>query len=345
MFAKFFDAERLTHSFKTAIACVIGLLFSRIVGFSTDQWIIITIIVVMCAQIYVGGVMQKAYLRFLGTLIGCLIAALTLVFIGHSDLAILISISLSGFLFSYFIAGQENYSYAGTLGAVTTTIIMLGQDPTLGFAAERFLEISAGLLIATLVSQFILPIHARTHLRRAQVATLEELRYYYSLAMNHLHQPEELLNYQELDESIVKTLLKQRQLAKDSSRELLGLPFNPDKFLQILYAEREMLRAITFMHAALAHIKEKKHVLIESNALMRFNDEVLQSLAMLISSISQKKPAHTEMMAPSYSTLESELYKNLVTSSQAEWVYISGVLFSAKMLTDSLNNMKNLYQI
>src|SRR4029078_5567726 len=116
-------------------------------------------------QIYVGSVIRKVYLRFIGTIIGCLFAAVTLATLGHTYSSILIAIALSTFIFSYFAIGQESFGYAWTLGAVTTVIIMLGQNPTLFFATQRFLEISAGLLIAALVSQFILPIHAGTHLR------------------------------------------------------------------------------------------------------------------------------------------------------------------------------------
>lgn len=138
MFENWIDTERLIHSFKTSVACIAGFLLAKIVGLRADQWIVITIIVVMCAQLYVGSVMQKSYLRFLGTIIGCLFATITIIFFGDSFLSILITIALSSFIFSYIATSQESLSYMGTLGAVTTIIIMLGQKPTVIFAGEQF---------------------------------------------------------------------------------------------------------------------------------------------------------------------------------------------------------------
>ncbi len=60
-----------------------------------------------------------------------------------------------------------------------SVIIILFNTPTLGLALTRFLEISVGILIAAIVSQFIFPIHARTHLRRAQAATLQQIKNYF----------------------------------------------------------------------------------------------------------------------------------------------------------------------
>src|SRR3990167_1937548 len=212
------DSERFIHSIKTTLACIIGLTISRLIGFPADQWVIITIIVVMCAQIYVGSVLKKSYLRFLGTLIGCLFAMTAIMISNSSDISILLTIGLSSLIFSYIATSQENLSYAGTLGAVTTAIIMLGQVPTLTFAMERFLEISVGLFIATIVSQFILPINARTHLERTQAKTLEQLRDYYTESLVNKNDMEQN-SKDELDENIVKSLSKQRQLAKESVHE------------------------------------------------------------------------------------------------------------------------------
>src|SRR5579862_2186173 len=174
------NLERFIHSIKTAIACIIGFIITKLLGFPSDQWIVITIIVVMCAQLYVGSVLQKAYFRLLGTLIGCLFAAISLMIFGYNYLTALATIAFSSFVFSYAATSRENLIYTGTLGAVTTAIILLGQTPTLKIALERLIEISVGILIATLVSQFILPIHARTHLRKAQADTLKQLLSYYT---------------------------------------------------------------------------------------------------------------------------------------------------------------------
>src|SRR5437588_5452903 len=99
--SKFIDSERLIHSIKTAIACVLGIALTKWIGFSTGQWVVLTIIVLMCAQIYVGSVIQKSYWRFLGTLVGTVIAILALISLGTTNLSIGVTVAISSFLFSY----------------------------------------------------------------------------------------------------------------------------------------------------------------------------------------------------------------------------------------------------
>lgn len=345
MFAKFIDLERLIHSTKTVIACIGGFLIGNMISPHSSQWIVITIIVVMCAQIYVGSVIQKAYFRFLGTLAGCIFAASTLIFIGDTLFAIVIAIGLSSFFFSYLATRSENLVYTGTLGAVTTAIIMLGQTPTLLFAFERFLEISIGILIAALVSQFILPIHASTHLRTSQATTLAQLRDYYLALMVDQPLDEHRDDINELNENIVISLFKQRQLAKESAREPLGLTFSKKNFSQTLNFERGILRSITFMHDALTQVKKAKALFSTLPASRAFNDTIIQSLNTIMTALESSNPAKSHIHVPDLAALKEELVKKIGTLEKHELVYIDGFLFSAEMLTTSLIKLAGLYGV
>lgn len=345
MFAKFLDIERLIHSTKTVIACLAGFFLSRLIGLPADQWIVITIIVVMCAQIYVGSVIQKAYFRFLGTLAGCLFAAFTLLFVGDTGIAIAFAIGVSSFVFSYFATGRESLAYMGTLGAATTAIIMLGQKPTLIFAFERFFEISIGIMIATFVSQFVLPINARTHLRRAQAATLSQLCDYYTKLMINRKAAGDKIDYHDLDENIVKSLLRQRQLAKESARERLGLAFNIIHFTQTLYCERDILRSISFMHHALRQVKKAELVFLTSPAVHAFNDSIIQDLTILIQVLKSDNPSQTHIHIPALATLKEDLLKNIDQPSREELLHIDGFLFAAETLSTSVIKLADLYRV
>lgn len=336
------DIERLTHSIKTTIACILGLLLAKLTGFSSGQWVVITIVVVMCAQLYVGSVTQKAYLRFLGTTLGCLFAAFIIISLGGSNLAIILAISLSSFIFSYIATGPIDLSTTGTLGAVTTIIIMLGQQPTLSFAAERFLEISVGIFIATLVSQFVLPIHARDHLRRTQATTLEQLRDYYTIVMTRLTDSE-TIDVSDLEENIVKSLFKQRQLAKESLRER-GLSFDTTHFMQYFYCERDILRSVSYMHNALVSVKKSGAPFITLPSLRHFNDTILQLLTTIIDAIHANIPPTSHIHVPSLKNLKEELQKD-TTISREELIHIDGFLFSAEILVNSIIKLANLYHI
>jgi uncharacterized membrane protein YccC len=340
-----FDIERLIHSFKTAIACIVALLLTKFIGLGADQWIVITVIVVMCAQIYVGSVIQKAYLRFLGTLAGCLLAASMLAAFGHTALIILLCTGVSSFIFSYLATSQENLSYMGTLGAVTTAIIMLGNNPTTLFAVQRFAEISAGILIATLISQYILPIRARTHLKRAQANTIEQLQQFYNATMIE-HSITTSADYQDLDENIVKTILKQRQLAKESIRESLSNKFDTNHFMQTLYCEREILRIIWFMHDAFTHIKNAESTLANLPALAQFNTSIQQALTTFIHVIQKGNASKEHIHIPDLVALRTAIEQSTTTTNERlQQIYIDGFLFSAEVLTNTLARLAGLYQI
>jgi uncharacterized membrane protein YccC len=330
----FFNTELLIHSFKTLIACLIGILLTKFITFRSDQWVVITIIVVMCSQIYVGSVLQKSWLRFAGTLVGCLFAILGLVTVGDSPLAVAITVGLSSFIFSYLGTGNENLSYAGTLGAVTTAIIMLGQTPTVTFAAERFLEISVGILIATLVSQFILPIHARTHLRKAQIKTLEKMRDYYQLSIMTAHDPDN--DFYALDEDIVKSLLRQRQLANESRREPLAEGFDQAKFLQTINDEKEILRAMIFMQVALSKIRYATPAFINEPAFIHFNQSIIMAFNTIITALGADKST-VSYLPPATEGLAADVQQYIRSSAQLH--YLEGMLFCAERLANGLGKL------
>lgn len=336
MISRFFDIERFIHSIKTGIACIAGLLLSKFIGFPADQWVVITIIVVMCAQIYVGSVTQKAYLRFIGTCVGCLFAISAIELIDNSLTTVTLTIGISSFIFSYIATSKENFSYAGTLGAVTTAIILLGGTPTIEFALERFLEISVGILIATVVSQFVLPIHARTHLRRTQGATLRQLRDLYIDAMMTPRSDALITNYLDKDETIVKTISKQRQLAKESAHEPKGSVFDPDSFMPPLYCEKEMLRAIDFMHDALGHLNDAQRQFLFSEEIKHFSEGILKALDTIIHVIDVGKPDDAHIHIPSLVPFKNK---------NGHLFYVEGFIFSAEILTDNLDKLARNYHI
>ena len=292
------NTERFVHGLKTALACLIGFAITKSVHFPVDQWLLITIIVVMCAQLNVGSVIQKSYMRFLGTFTGSLLAALTLLFFGTNDLATAIIVGLSALIFSYIATGKKSFSEAGTLGAVTVIIILIGQHPTVITAAERFIEISIGILIAAIISQFVLPVHARRHLRDTQAATLRQLRAYYlaTLLTDQTNKINE--NYHEIDESIAQSLITQRKLANEAKREPLGTAFDTDHFQQSLACEKEILRSISFMHHVYEISPDSKKLFSSMSVLYDFHDKICCALQDIANAIQHRKSAKDSVHLP-----------------------------------------------
>jgi uncharacterized membrane protein YccC len=336
----FISAERLLHSFKTAIATCGAYLVARMIGEPSSQWIIISVIVVMCAQIYVGGMLQKSYLRLLGTLLGCLVASATILLLGHSFLTVLIAVTLAAFLFSYLATTKDSFNQMGTLGAVTTIIILLSSEPTLSVAVMRFFEISIGIMIAALVSQFIFPIHARTHLRRAQAATLAQIKDYYINAVT-VRATGSDYNSHDSDESIVRSLLIQRQLANDSAKELVGKRFDPHHFASTLYCEREILRSINFMDMAMTKIVAADATFQQPASLQSFHQAVTCALDVLIHTLKTNNPLGSHIHLPQ----KQQLLTALNTINADQQLYIDGFIFAAEVLLTNLGALATLYSI
>ena len=151
-----------------------------------------------------------------------------------------------------------------SIPAIVFSLLILLNWISIDIATKWQISFTWIFLIATLISQFLLPIHARTHLRRTQALTLSQLRDLYIAAMITPHSDEQIFNYIDLDETIVKSLTKQRQLAKESSNEPKGSAFDPDNFMQSFYCEKEMLRSINFMYNAMTHTKNIQHAFFQS---------------------------------------------------------------------------------
>lgn len=300
------NIERLIHSLKTALACLVGFVVVRALHqyLLFDQWIIVTILVVMCAQISVGSVVFKSVIRFIGTCIGSLLAALTLISFGDNNLAFALVIALAGFVFSYFATAQRNYADAGTLGAVTTAIILINPKPTLLLSLERFFEITVGLLIATLISQFVLPIHARKHLRRSQAQALRLLGDFYRNSL--MIEPENKQKMAGLDEEIVRSLATQRKLANEAQGELLGSKFEPSRFRQILECEKHILRSIDFLNRMYHDLQV--HLVLEKNEEWKqFNQSMADCFNELALRVENPDQTVKTIEVPSLSQLKQKL--------------------------------------
>lgn len=332
----YFYGERLTHGVKTALACLIGFGITRVLHFYVDQWLIITIIVVMCAQISVGSMIQKSYMRFLGTLAGSIIAGLTLYFFNQNETAFAIVIAVSVMIFSYIATSEKSFNESGTLGAVTIVIILISQNPTLTLVLERFMEISAGILIATLVSQFVLPMHASKHLRDIQATTLRQLRAFYLATLKSEESKKAAEKYLNLDESIALSLIKQRKLATDSARELFGGVFNQKNFQELLQSEKEILRCIAAMHHIYELSPYAKALFTSEEMQKSFHVRILAAFENISVYIERSK-TEKNISLPDVETVKKCVYSKGKNHTREEQIYLDAYLFSAETLIAQLN--------
>ncbi len=326
---------RVIHSVKTALACLLGYFVTKTIHFPIDQWLVITVLVVMCAQINVGGMLQKSYMRFFGTFAGSLFAALIIFFLGTKPIILGSAIGLAAIIFSYFATSKSSISESGTLGGVTVAIILIGTDPTVFTAAERFTEITIGIVIAALVSQFILPIHARSLLRDKQVETLRQLHQYYVATLTIDDSTEH--QYLEIDDAVAKSLITQRRLVTEALREPFAKKENVvTHFYNLLRCERDMLRAITFMHRIEKESPASKQLFSSQDAKSMFHDKVNEAFEKVAVHLENKTKTPLILDPPNI-----ELIKNIVTSNQKDLndndiTYARAYLFCAEVVSNRL---------
>lgn len=335
--------ERLIHSIKTALACLAGFIIAKYLPFRTDQWIIITILVVMCAQINVGSMIQKSYMRFLGTLAGSAIAITTLVIFGDNRDAIIVAVLLSAILFSFIATSNKSFSESGTLGVVTVAIILIGQNPNWLSGIERCAEISLGILIAALISQFVLPVHARDHLRRNQATTIRKLRTFYKTIFTHHLSSKQGNELRNLDEELAKSLIAQRKLAGEAKREHFGKLFSLDYFQESLWLEKEILRSVIFMYHAYHATDESIAMLREMETVQEFHRGISESLDKIAQCI-EKQRIET-ILVPNIGPLKHALQEKIAEVNAEEKTHLDGFLFCAEILVARLNKLAALINV
>jgi len=333
--------DRLIHSLKTALACFVGFVVTRFTHFYIDQWLVITILVVMCAQINVGSIIQKSYMRFLGTVVGSLLALITLLLFQHNELAYAAVVTFAGFVFSYIATSQASYNEAGTLGAVTVAIILIGQHPSVATAVDRCIVISLGILIAALISQFVLPIHARVHLRKNQETTVRQLREYYIATIKKDKYADVAVVYYDVDEKLAKSLIAQRKLAVEAAKERLGRRFNPKHFSRALWCEKEIFRSINFMYHAYAVSSALKKTLAELPEFNQFNDGICDTLKNIADCLENQKLQIT-IPIPNILAFKTALLTKLNTLSETDLIRGHAFLFCAEILVERCKKLARL---
>ncbi len=332
--------ERFIHSIKTALACLIGFFVASFMHFQASQWIVITALVVMCAQINVGSVIQKSYMRFLGTLTGSLFAIVTLILFGNDKLASINVVLISAIFYSFIATSPKSYNEFGTLGAVTVTLILFGPNPTVETGIERCLEISLGIFIAALVSQFVFPIHAKTHLRQNQSHTLQKIRSLYVNLFSSTPSRDNANPTNILDEDIVESLIMQRKLAGEARREKFGKSFNLDYFQQSLWCEKEIIRSIIFMYYAYQKSYDLKIMRDNQLLLENFHRDVSRMLQ-AVSLAAEKNKSPEDLRIEYFVELKKSLMNHSVLEIEQR-IAVDTFVFCAEILIERLVKLVQL---
>ena len=342
-FASGLDSNRLIHGLKTAIAFLIGMFIVRVFNFPQQgQWILISILVVMCAQSRVGAIMQKSYMRFLGTVLGASIAALTLWLAYPNLIWTTLILSFTVAWFSYIADSPGYLSEAGPLGAVTTVIILIGQKPSYAGVLYRFFEISLGIGIALLVSRFIWPLHSRTQLHYIVMTTLQDLKQL-SGQLKTLTSKEAEKIYQGYEDRVISRFSNQTKLLDEVLRESFGQSRPVLVFKDILRGEREILRCINLMKNSLMNFSESVRLIFNQQVQVQKIYEVSEQLFLSLIAQLNEKQNKTTVKALNGIFGKEETYQELspLITNTSDRLAIDLFIFSAENLITQLKSMNS----
>ena len=340
------DSDRLVHSLKTAIALLFGLLISYLFKLPLQgRWVVITILVVMCAQSRVGAILQKSYMRFLGTVIGASVASLTLWLVYPNVAFTILILCVATAVFSYIADSPSTWSEAGPLGAVTLIIIVISPDPNFYTVMSRFLEINLGIIIALLVSRFIWPLHSRTQLRYILIDTLQNLKalaqkleeFTFTSSDDNNTKPQEIF-----ENKILNNIGIQKKLFKEVMSESFGRSNLEKTFKNILDSEREVLRCITLMRNALMDFSDQNILIFNQHAKIQKVYQITQDLFQRsIDSLKSKDEDQTVEGLEEFSAWKKEIKLQLksLEINQSDQFAIDLFIFSADRLLVQLQTL------
>ncbi|QIV94183.1 FUSC family protein [Allofrancisella frigidaquae] len=275
-----------------AMKATLGVAIAYLVGFYLGDffevkqmylWMVITVLVVMSTQPNLGGALDKALMRFLGTVAGAIIAMIITVFLANKSLQMIMVLPFL-MLSVYFAGASSKYSYAGTLAGITIIIIILNARPSVEIAIQRAEEISLGIAIALMVNRFVFPIRAETRIKQSYVKTVSQIRDFFEILFIERNQ-----SHQKLRESIFLEFTKQLSLLKElkyegsakrvREYEKMGL------YIRRIY--RYMIVMYEYIEASLDPTLVAK--LDQEPVFIAFKDYIMKSLSDIVYDIKKHK--------------------------------------------------------
>ncbi|MFZ0218654.1 MAG: FUSC family protein [Candidatus Aquirickettsiella sp.] len=347
-FLRKLDSDRVIHSLKTAIALLFGLLLSYLFKLPLQgRWVVITILVVMCAQSRVGAILQKSYMRFLGTVIGASVASLTLWLVYPNVVLTILILCLATAIFSYIADSPSSWSEAGPLGAVTLIIIVISQNPNFSTVISRFLEINLGIIIALLVSRFIWPLHSRTKLRYILIDTLQNLKVL-AQKLEEYKPTNEVISEKSpavFENKILNNIGVQKKLFQEVMSESFGRSNLNQTFKNILDAEREILRCVTLMRNALMKFSDQTILIFNQHAEIQKIYQLTQNLFQKsINILKRRDKEQTVEIVDNFSDWKKEIkfHRKSLELSQTNQFAIDLFIFSADRVLVELHTLISL---
>ncbi len=335
---------RIIHGIKTALGCLIGLAIEKYFAWPSGQWVPITIMVVMSAQTHFGGAVRKAAMRFLGTLAGVATTITVLWLFGDNTTVIFSTVFVASIVFAYIASEHGDINYAGTLGGVTTILILGGQQVGIDIALQRGFYITVGIIIALLVSRFIFPIHARDRLRFHIAVTLRNLNSLYAAAIdieNRLNQKEHETSV--LNSKITEDIAAQPRLVYEAVIGSREFATKQPIFMAILSSEQSLSHLINLIYLSLREATSPTLINQQLNKIMWLHNIISNNFNHLANCIDTiELPQNTLILSETLTKITQTAEELTKETKTYQLIVGHSFLFLIGELIKELKNMEKL---
>ncbi len=138
----------VVHSARTAVAAVASLLVARLFRLPESYWAPITTLVI--SQSSLGAAFSVSWQRFVGTLLGAVVGAITAHHFGPQVVVFAIDVFILGLLRAVARLDLPAYRFGGVTLAIVLLIPRTGSPWLIAF--HRFAEVSVGIGVALILA-------------------------------------------------------------------------------------------------------------------------------------------------------------------------------------------------
>ena len=280
---KYAAINALKAAIAAGLAYIVGLCLGWLLGIGQMYlWMVITVLVVMSTQLNLGGALDRALMRFLGTIVGAFIAIILTALFPKEFLFL---VMLPFIVLTVYTAGvSPRYSYAGTLSGITLVIIILNKNPSLQVAVLRATEISLGIAIALVVNRFVYPIRAETRLKQSYAKAVLQVRDFFDILFIERNE-----DHRKLRESLFHEFAKHLNLIKELKYEKSSKSVR--EFEKMSLYIRRLYRYMIMMYEFIESQSQndKFSQLKSDKVFVEFNNHIVQSLASIAEDIKKRQ--------------------------------------------------------
>lgn len=212
----------------------VPLMYHRSNAAISGLWCVITAVIVLQGNL--GSTFKAAFNRFLGTFIGSFIGAVVTVILGSDPFTLGFGIFLTVILCS-FLKLEDGYRIANASTAVVIILYKLNPEIEVWlFSLYRFVDATAGIIVALLIAHFIWPSRASFSMQQALAEILLDFKKLLQMILlldphDQFHRQE----YRNLSLEIVNDLQKTQKILEESRLEMFVTPYNFDQWKAFLY--------------------------------------------------------------------------------------------------------------